>query len=274
MHRGNRQLCCCRGQSQCSEQLVAFRQQQHGGGGVPAVRGARTRNHTTAVCPFSADANATRRSLCMAQAPQHNTSCSCLARVPPAVPCPAMPPVSPRADDALILRSRALQANLVPFIVETGGRINAAGLQFLSMILLEAEGTAGLTRRHGRAALRGISRALALQQGYMLAQIAEEIHAPDHAHPPPSEARHPPRGTLRRAKRGEPRPSEARTFRRAKRGTLKRGGEILKSIELSAAPRRLTSFQVFTVRELGKNRPSRHMKIAKPILYRLNVESG
>ena len=46
---------------------------------------------------------------------------------------------------------------------------------------MEAEGTAGLTRRHGRAALRGISRALALQQGYMLAQIAEEIHAPDRA---------------------------------------------------------------------------------------------
>ena len=45
----------------------------------------------------------------------------------------------------------------------------------------EAEGTAGLTRRHGRAALRGISRALALQQGYMLAQITEEIHAPDRA---------------------------------------------------------------------------------------------
>ncbi len=39
----------------------------------------------------------------------------------------------------------------------------------------------GWTRRHGRAALRGISRALALQQGYMLAQIAEEIHAPDRA---------------------------------------------------------------------------------------------
>ncbi len=37
------------------------------------------------------------------------------------------------------------------------------------------------TRRHGRAALRGISRSLALQQGYMLAQIAEEIHAPDRA---------------------------------------------------------------------------------------------
>ncbi len=59
------------------------------------------------------------------------------------------------------------QANFVPFIVETGGRINAAGLHFLSRILpLEAEGTAGLPRRHGRAALRGISRALALQQGY------------------------------------------------------------------------------------------------------------
>ncbi len=29
------------------------------------------------------------------------------------------------------------------------------------------------------AALGGIARALALQQGYMLAQIAEEIHAPD-----------------------------------------------------------------------------------------------
>jgi hypothetical protein len=70
----------------------------------------------------------------------------------------------------------------VPFIVETGGRINAAGLQVLSRILpLEAEGTAGLARRHGRAALRGISRALALQQGCMLAQIAEEIHAPDRA---------------------------------------------------------------------------------------------
>ncbi len=46
---------------------------------------------------------------------------------------------------------------------------------------MEAEGTAGLTRRYGRAALRGISRALALQRGYMLAQIAEEIHAPGRA---------------------------------------------------------------------------------------------
>ncbi len=63
----------------------------------------------------------------------------------------------------------------MPFIVETGGRSNAAGLHFLSRILpLEAEGTPALTRRRGRAALRGISRALALQQGYMLAQIADD----------------------------------------------------------------------------------------------------
>ncbi len=52
----------------------------------------------------------------------------------------------------------------MPFIVETGGRITAAGLQFLSRILpLEAEGTAGLTRRHERAALRG-SRATCLHR--------------------------------------------------------------------------------------------------------------
>ncbi len=67
---------------------------------------------------------------------------------------------------------------MVPMVLEPGGRIDAAGLRILP---LEAEGTAGLTRRHGPAALRGISRALALQQGYMLAQIAEEIHAPDRA---------------------------------------------------------------------------------------------
>ncbi len=48
------------------------------------------------------------------------------------------------------------QANFVPFIVETGGRITAAGLRFLSRILpLEAEGTAGLARRPGRAASHG-----------------------------------------------------------------------------------------------------------------------
>jgi hypothetical protein len=58
------------------------------------------------------------------------------------------------------------QANFVPFIVKTG----AANLHFLSRILpLNAEGTAGLTRR---AALRGTSRALVLQRGFKLAQIA------------------------------------------------------------------------------------------------------
>ena len=70
----------------------------------------------------------------------------------------------------------------MPFIADTGVRINVAGVRFLSRILpLEAECTAGLTWRRGRAALRGISRALALQQGYTLAQIAKEIHAPDRA---------------------------------------------------------------------------------------------
>jgi hypothetical protein len=44
------------------------------------------------------------------------------------------------------------QANFVPFIAETGGRINAAGLHFLSRILqLEAEGTAGLCRTSAKA---------------------------------------------------------------------------------------------------------------------------
>ncbi len=70
----------------------------------------------------------------------------------------------------------------MPFIAETGVRINAAGVRFPSRILpLEAECTAGLTRRNERAALRGILRAMALQQGYTLAQIPEEIHAPDRA---------------------------------------------------------------------------------------------
>ncbi len=63
----------------------------------------------------------------------------------------------------------------MPFIVETGGRRPAIPLQDRCR-----SGTAGLTLRHGRAALRGNSRALALQQGYMLAQIAD-IQAPDRA---------------------------------------------------------------------------------------------
>jgi hypothetical protein len=60
-------------------------------------------------------------------------------------------------------KTHSHQANFVLFIVETGRHINAAVLHFLSRMLpLEAEGTAGLTRRHGRAALRGISRATGL----------------------------------------------------------------------------------------------------------------
>jgi hypothetical protein len=43
------------------------------------------------------------------------------------------------------------QANFVPFIVETGGHINAAGLQFLSRILpLETEGLRGGMDVHWR----------------------------------------------------------------------------------------------------------------------------
>ncbi len=53
----------------------------------------------------------------------------------------------------------------MPFIVEAGGRINAAA---------SPDPAVGHGQRHGRAALRGISRALALQQGYTLARIAEE----------------------------------------------------------------------------------------------------
>ncbi len=65
----------------------------------------------------------------------------------------------------------------MPFIVETGGRINAAGLQFLSRILpLEVEGTAGLARRRGRADWC-FKRATCLHA----AHTAEEIHAPDRA---------------------------------------------------------------------------------------------
>ncbi len=61
-----------------------------------------------------------------------------------------------KAADGKKTKTYSDQANFVPFIVETGGRINAAGLHFLSRILpLEAEGMAGLTRRHGRCTARG-----------------------------------------------------------------------------------------------------------------------
>ncbi len=77
-------------------------------------------------------------------------------------------------------RTRPGELTWANFVVETGGRINAAGLHFLSKILpLEAKGTAGLTRRHGRAALRGISRALALQQATCLHRLPRRCNS-DH----------------------------------------------------------------------------------------------
>ena len=82
----------------------------------------------------------------------------------------------------------------MPFIVETGGRINCAGIQFLDVL----SGVAGLANaapvlvdgrpprfgaahRRKRAALSGVLRELTMQQGFMLAQIVEEIPARDSA---------------------------------------------------------------------------------------------
>jgi hypothetical protein len=67
------------------------------------------------------------------------------------------------------------QANFVPFSVETGGRINAAGLHFLARI--EAEGTAGLTWAWTRCTARHLMGTGAGLHAY----IAEEPHAPDRA---------------------------------------------------------------------------------------------
>ncbi len=56
---------------------------------------------------------------------------------------------------------------------------------FLSRILpLEAEGTAGLTRRHGRTSRDALHCAASnwrFSRATCFAQIAEEIHAPDRA---------------------------------------------------------------------------------------------
>ncbi len=70
------------------------------------------------------------------------------------------------------------QNNFVPFIVETGGRINTAGLDFFDTVSGAMEGDTAEVRAR-RAALYGVADALVRQQGYMLAQIAMEIHAPD-----------------------------------------------------------------------------------------------
>ena len=71
------------------------------------------------------------------------------------------------------------QINFVPFIVETGGRINAAGLKFFDTVSGALEGDTAKGRAARRAALYGVANALVRQQGYMLAQIVAEIHAPD-----------------------------------------------------------------------------------------------
>ena len=79
------------------------------------------------------------------------------------------------------------QSNFVPFIVETGGRINAAGLEFFDKVSGALEGGTARVRAARRAArcaarraaLYEVAASLVKQQGYMLAQIVAEIHAPD-----------------------------------------------------------------------------------------------
>jgi hypothetical protein len=68
----------------------------------------------------------------------------------------------------------------VPFIVETGGRINAAGLEFFDKVSGALEGDTARVRAARRAALYGVAASLVKQQGYMLlAQSVAGIHAPD-----------------------------------------------------------------------------------------------
>jgi hypothetical protein len=71
------------------------------------------------------------------------------------------------------------QINFVPFIVETGGRISAAGLKFFDTVSGALEGDTAKVRAARCTALYGVANALVRQQGYMLAQIVAEMHAPD-----------------------------------------------------------------------------------------------
>ncbi len=71
------------------------------------------------------------------------------------------------------------QSNFVPLIVETGGKINTAGLDFFYTVSGALEGDTAKVRAARRAALYGVADALVRQQGYMLAQIAAEIRSPD-----------------------------------------------------------------------------------------------
>ena len=67
------------------------------------------------------------------------------------------------------------QNNFAPFIVETGGRIKTAGLDFFDTVSGALEGDTAKVRAARRAALYGVADALVRQQGYMLAQIAIAI---------------------------------------------------------------------------------------------------
>jgi hypothetical protein len=66
------------------------------------------------------------------------------------------------------------QDKFVPFIVETGDIFNRARPPVPAQDPAGSGGAAA--RKRGWAALRGMSRALSLQQGYMLARIVAEIH--------------------------------------------------------------------------------------------------
>jgi hypothetical protein len=109
---------------------------------------------------------------------QHNWVCSALAASlnrMPGVQAVLEPMIMTRRAPGDQRRSDIKVKSGTSWILDVG--IICPGSQHSQRLV----GTAGLTRRHGRAALRGISRALALQQGYMLAQIAKEMHAPDRA---------------------------------------------------------------------------------------------
>jgi hypothetical protein len=63
------------------------------------------------------------------------------------------------------------QSNFVPLTVETGKRINAAGLEFFDTVSGALEGDTAKVRAARRAELYGVADALVRHQGYMLAQI-------------------------------------------------------------------------------------------------------
>ena len=106
------------------------------------------------------------------------------------VVCPGTPRLIAKGADVTPGRAAAVystikeakygdQNNFVPFIVETGGRINAAGLEFFDKVSGALEADTARVRAARRAALCGVAASLVKQQGYMLAQIVTEINAPD-----------------------------------------------------------------------------------------------